>query len=215
MDQPDLTETERLQRLYTRRVAERPAPSACVSPEQMLAVIQREGSEAERMATLEHVMSCAACHREYQWLTAVDQAGTEAGAAGRRKSWWRERPLALAASLLAVVAAGLLVQGRLRIGSEPERGQYADIDLLSPATAPTTGDLTFAWRPVAGASAYVLEVQRPDGIIAFSDTTRDTVLVLAAAGRVLPDQEYRWWVRELTDASEPRSSEFRRLHLFR
>jgi hypothetical protein len=66
---------------------------------------------------------------------------------------------------------------------------------------------------VAGASEYVLEVQRPDGSIAISDTTRDTVLALEAAGQVLPDEEYRWWVRELTDGSEPRSSGFRPLRL--
>jgi hypothetical protein len=213
MDQPDLTETERLQRLYARRVAERPAPSACVSPEQILAVIQREGTEAERMTTLEHVMSCSACHREYRWLTAVDQAGIEADAGARRRNpWWQGRPMVLAASLLAVVAAGLLVQSRIRTGTEPVRGENGDIALVSPATAPATDDLTFVWRPAAGASGYVLEVQRPDGSIAFSDTTRDTVLTFGAAGQVLPDQEYRWWVRELTDGSEPRSSGFRRLH---
>jgi hypothetical protein len=213
MDQPDLTETERFQRLYARRVAERSAPTACVAPEQILAVIRRDGAEGERMEILEHVMSCAACHREYQWLTAVDQAGIEAGAAGeRRKAWWQGRPMALAASLLAVVAAGLLVQSRIRTGTEPVRGEDGDIVLVAPPTAPTSGDLTFVWRSAPGASGYVLEVQRSDGSIAFSDTTRDTLLTLGAANQVLPDEEYRWWVRELTDVSEPRSSGFRRLH---
>ncbi|HEY7481646.1 MAG TPA: hypothetical protein VH680_14115 [Gemmatimonadales bacterium] len=212
MDQPDLTES--LRRLYTRRVSERPAPSACVSPEQILAVIQREGSEAERMGTLEHVMSCAACHREYQWLTAVDQAGTEANATERRTAWWRGRPLALAASLLAVVAAGLLVQGRIRTSTEPVRGLSGHIVLISPEITPAPGDLTFVWRRAAGASGYVLEVQRLDGAIAYSDTTRDTLLTLGAVDQVLPGEEYRWWVRELTDGAEPRSSEFRRLHFF-
>jgi hypothetical protein len=57
-------------------------------------------------------------------------------------------------------------------------------------------------------------VQRLDGAIAYSDTTRDTLLTLGAVDQVLPGEEYRWWVRELTDGAEPRSSEFRRLHFF-
>jgi hypothetical protein len=35
----------------------------------------------ERIDTLEHVMACAACHREYAWLAAVHEAAVEAGRA--------------------------------------------------------------------------------------------------------------------------------------
>jgi hypothetical protein len=218
MDQPDLTGTERLQQLYRRRVAERgtAGDAACVSPEAILAVVRREGGEGARLATLDHVMSCAACHREYQWLTAVDRAGIEAGgnAAAPRAPWWRSAPLALAASLAAVAAAGLLLQTRLRGPGEPVRGEGGDIALVAPAAA-ATGDsgLTFVWRPAPGATGYVLEVQRGDGTIAFSDTTGDTTLALGDPAGLLPAAEYRWWVRELTDGAEPRSSAFRTLRL--
>ncbi|HEX6107243.1 MAG TPA: hypothetical protein VFZ26_16775 [Gemmatimonadales bacterium] len=218
MDQPNVTETERLQRLYSRRVAERGVAggAGCVSPEAILAVIRREGSEEERLATLDHVMSCAACHREYEWLAAVDQAATEAGggAASRRGPWWRSTPLALAASLTAAVAAGLLVRDQIRRAGEPVRGGTGDIELVAPAAATTAArELAFVWRPVPGATGYVLEVQRGDGAVAHADTTGDTVLVLPDPAGVLPDAEYRWWVRELTDGSEPRSSDFRTLRL--
>ena len=79
MEHRDVTETACLQQLYGRRVAARRegGGSDHAAVEAILAVVRREGTEQERLATLEHVMSCAACHREYEWLKAVDQAGVE------------------------------------------------------------------------------------------------------------------------------------------
>jgi hypothetical protein len=213
MDERDLKETENLRRIYTRQVAERRTPdsSRCVAPEAILAVLQREGSEESRLATLDHVMSCAACHREYELLSAVNEAAEEsAGSAARRGAWWRGTPLALAASLVAAIGAGLLVHDQIR-HSEPIRGEPGDIALVAPAaTAPAASGLTFVWRAAPGATGYVLEVQRADGSIAFADTTTDTTLALSNR---LPPAEYRWWVRELTDGAEPRSSELRPLEV--
>jgi hypothetical protein len=200
---------EGLERLYRARVAARPVVTErCVSPEAMLALLQRDGTEDERMATLEHVMSCPACHREYQWLATVDRAAVEAGgSAAPGRAWWRGAPLALAASLVAVIGAGLLVRAPWRAGGEPVRGEAGDVSLVEPAAGATIADSpTFAWHPLPEASAYVLEIQRADGSVARSDTTADTTLTLPAP---LPPAEYRWWVREVTDGADPRSSPFR------
>jgi hypothetical protein len=56
----------------------------------------------------------------------------------------------------------------------------------------------------------VLEIQGTDRGVVRSDTTADTTLRLPSA---LPAGEYRWWVREVTDGSEPRSSAFRTLKI--
>jgi len=219
MDQPELTDSARLQQLYSRRVAQRGAAgdASHVSPEAILAVIRREGSEEERLATLEHVMSCAECHREYEWLSAVNEAALEAeGGAGaaRGRSWTRFAPLALAASLLIAMGTGIAVYRRVRPGPEVVRGGTGDIALISPADSATVaGSLTFVWRPLPEASRYVLEVQRPDGSVVFADTTSDTTFTLTEPGRILPEVEYRWWVRETTDGAEPRSSALRELRL--
>jgi len=69
------------------------------------------------------------------------------------------------------------------------------------------------WHPLRGASHYVVEIQRPDRTVAFSDTTSDTTLTIADPSRVLSEKEYRWWVRETTDGAEPRSSSFRTLRV--
>jgi hypothetical protein len=217
MEQPNVAETERLQHLYSRRVVARgEGGGAHASPEEILAVVQREGSEEERLATLEHVMACAACHRDYEWLSAVDQAGAEAEGTTARatRPWWRGAPLALAASIAVAVGAAVVLSNSLRSGPERERGAGGDIVLIAPeATAGAGGPLTFTWRPVPGVSRYVLEVQRANGSIAFADTTTDTSATLADPSRLLPDSAYRWWVREATEGTEPRSSAFRDLRL--
>jgi hypothetical protein len=215
--EPDMIETEQLQRLYARRVASgrEGVGATCVTPEAILAVVRREGPEDERLATLEHVMACAACHREYQWLKAVDQAGVESAGAGLGRTWWRGAPLAMAASIAVIVGAAVVLSGVLRSGAERERGGAGDIVLIAPGPRATgEGPLAFTWRALPGASSYVLEIQRPDGSIALADTTADTVAAFTEpGGRLLPDSAYRWWVREVTDGSEPRSSAFRDLRL--
>jgi hypothetical protein len=221
MEQRDMNESPRLQELYARRVAAHGGADAGVhaTPEAILAAIQRDGPEAERLVTIEHVMSCAACHRDYEWLKAVDDAGEEfAERSGEHRvqsrPWWQGRQLALAASLLMALGAALAVRGVLRSGPELVRGGSGDIALLTPATrVAADAPLAFAWRAVPGVSRYVLEIQRADGSVAFTDTIADTVATVAPAGRLLPDTTYRWWVREVTDGSEPRSSALRELRL--
>src|SRR4051812_20443832 len=128
----DLSSIEGLGRLYRRRVDARKSPAAgCLPPEAMLALLEREGPESERLATLEHVMSCPDCHREYEWLAAVGRAATEAGGRPTRQTLWRRAPLALAASLMAAVAAGLLIRAQMR-GGESVRGETGDIALAAP-----------------------------------------------------------------------------------
>jgi hypothetical protein len=217
MEQPDVAETERLQKLYASRVAGRTGGEPHASPDAILAVVTRETSEEERLATLEHVMACAECHREYEWLTAVNEAGLEAqgtGAASPRRAWWRGAPMAMAASLLVAVGAGLVLSGVLRTGDDRERGASGDIALVGPGNQVSDkGPITFAWHAVAGVSRYVLEVQRTDGSVAIADTTADTSATVTDMTRLRPDSAYRWWVREVTDGSEPRSSVFRDLRL--
>jgi hypothetical protein len=219
MDQPNMIEDARLQELYARRMAARGdgGGTSCVTPEAILALVQREGTEEERLVTLDHVMACAACHREYEWLMAVDQAGLEAegaSAAGQRRVWWRGTPLALAASLAAVVGAAVVLSTVLHPGAELTRGAESDIVLIAPGVQAAAGrPITFTWRALPGVSRYVLEVQRPDGSIALADTTADTVVVVSDVARRLPDSAYRWWVREVTGGAEPRSSAFRDLRL--
>jgi hypothetical protein len=216
VEHPDV-DTARLQQLYARRVARQGTPPGCPTPEAVLALLRREGGEHERLATLEHVMSCPGCHREYQWLRAGDEAAVEAGgepAAVIRPAWWPGAPLALAASIVVVAGVAGLLSSVLWKGADRVRGTVSEIQLVTPgATANADATIAFAWHPLPKASRYVLEVQREDGSVALADTTADTVLTIAPSAALLPDSTYRWWVREASDAAEPRSSALRMLRL--
>jgi hypothetical protein len=102
----------------------------------------------------------------------------------------------------------------LRTGDDRERGATGDIALAGPGEQVSgSGPITFTWHPVPGASRYVLEIQHADGSVALTDTTADTTATVSDPSRLRPDSAYRWWVREATDGSEPRSSAFRDLRL--
>ena len=194
---------ERLRDLYQKSLAQGPA-SACATPEQLLDLVRREGSEDSRLRTLDHVMACPSCRREFDLLRAVEQAGVESGARPSRVRWQWQRmaPLALAASLLLALGVTIALN---RAGERPDqpRGAGSGVTLLAPAAQVPAHELvTFAWRPVRHANRYVLELlEGSGGKVVLSRETSDTVLVLDP--RLLqPGAEYQWWVRAVTPAGE-------------
>jgi hypothetical protein len=213
---------ERIRDAYARMLDARGGGSrdACATPEAMLAVARREGSDAARLATLDHVMACGACSRELELLRALDEAGGRAAGERtadvvplrQRASWRRVVPVALAASVLAVAGVGLL--GRAgRDAKDVARGEAGAVTLLAPVDAAgPRAPITFAWRPVPGATRYELEVLDAAGAVALGATTVDTVVV-ARAGRLAPGGAYRWWVRARDAAGAQRASEMRPLRV--
>ena len=207
----------------------------CPTPEAVLALVRREGSEDARLATLDQVMSCAACRRELDLLRAIDAAGegtadarsTDDGVIPLRPrgpttlSWRRALPLALAASL--VLAIGVGVRGRVdrtTAGSDTDvmRGDAgAVVMLITPEDADTTvapgAPVTFAWRPDPGAVRYVLEVLDADARVVIGQSTTDTVVTLRDLSRLTPGTDYRWWVRAVADGGPQRASPVRRLRV--
>jgi hypothetical protein len=214
---------ERLKVLYQNAIAARGdgARTQCPDPERLLAVARRDGSEEERLRTLDHAMSCGDCMRELELLRVIEKAGTRmsgTSAAGRRepvRSWRRAVPLALAAS--AVLAVSLVVRGRSDDGGagDPMRGgDSAAIALHTPRTSELRNNdsLYVAWQPVSGATRYVVEVLDTDGRAVLADTTSDTTLVLRGLDR-LAGRDYRWWVRAFGAGGVQRSSPLVRLRV--
>jgi len=60
-------------RLYQRGTANRrdAARVGCVPPEALLAVVEQQGSEEERLASINHAMTCADCGEELELLRAT------------------------------------------------------------------------------------------------------------------------------------------------
>jgi hypothetical protein len=167
--------------------------SACPDPDAILALVRREGSEETRLATLDHVMSCADCRSEFDLVRSIELAGAEAGAIARPGRRWMA-PLALAASVLLAV-----VIGRYALPGAPERdvvrsGEKDRLTLLAPPTEATTGSpILFAWHPIEGAGRYRLEVMNAGGEVVLEAETADTAIVLQSAADLEPG-EYQWWV---------------------
>lgn len=167
--------------------------SACPDPEAILALVRREGSEETRLATLDHVMSCADCRSEFDLVRSIELAGAEAGAIARPGRRWMA-PLALAASVLLAV-----VIGRYALPGAPERdvvrsGEKDRLTLLAPPTEATTGSpILFVWHPIEGAGRYRLEVMNAGGEVVLEAETADTAIVLQSAADLEPG-EYQWWV---------------------
>lgn len=192
----------RLQELYQRAIRARaePARSSCPSPERVRELVAREGSEASRLETLDHVMACHACQREFELLRAIAAAGPDDHPARR---WGGLRSLALAASLLIVVAgAAFTVRARSHRGAaDVMRGGGAQVMLIpSDPAAP----LVLRWHAVPGAVAYVMEALSDSGTVLAQDTTRDTTATISDAVRRTAGA--LWWVRaRRADGSEARS----------
>ena len=205
---------ERLRELYATAQAAHPGGAGeHASPEAIDALVRREGPEDARLGTLDHVMSCAECRRDFDLLRAVERAGVESGAtaerAGKRRGWLM--PAALAASVVLAVGVGRTV---LRPGSdEPTRGSGDAVELVLPGREARAGDsLTFAWQPVPDASRYDLELLDAGGGVAASVATTDTTATPAAA-RALPPGDYTWWVRATTSDARALRSALRPLRL--
>jgi hypothetical protein len=176
----------------------------CPPPEALQALARREGEEQPRLATLDHAMSCASCRAELDLLRSIEQAGAAVGA-GRhtpRRTW--VVPAALAATVLLAVGLGRFA---LAPNAEPVRsGEGAGVAVLAPAAEAAAGDpLAFAWRPVAGAERYRIEVLTGDGDVAIEAETRDTAVTIDGVRRLQPG-EYRWWVVAYTPRPGPRSA---------
>lgn len=216
-----MTTDQRLREAYARAVEARDVSSraACVSPEALLALARREGRERDRLATLDHAMSCAACRRELELLRAIERAGDEGvQQAVERIRWRRYVSIAIAASAVLAVLAVSLGPGRQlwdRDGGDVARSPGSDVVLLAPATAVSMSagaPLVFTWRPVPGARDYTLEVLTSEGMVALSRQTPDTSLTVAPPASLAPG-EYHWTVRARGDGGAEHRSDARRLRV--
>lgn len=221
MSDARLTDT-RLRDLYARALDTPDERKGCPEPEDMLALVRGEGDEGKRLETLDHVMACANCSREFELLRAIDRANADdaSGGAGPetrvtplrpRTSWRRYAPLAIAAMILVAVGVNLANRDG---GRDVMRGEQTTVALVGPADEVPAGvPVEFAWRKHPDALRYELEVLDTTGNVTYAASTADTMAT--ASGTTLPPGDYRWWVRASTRTGDQRASEMRRLRVLR
>jgi hypothetical protein len=192
-----------LRERYQRAVAQRLTKdrSACPSVEALEALAGRTGAESARLATLDHVMKCAACQADFELFRAIHGAGKST------------RP-ALAPRWYAIAAAAVLVVGMsffaLRDSPPLMRGDSAAAG--GPVPIAPRGDVEvattrrFVWRSVPNAIRYAVELLETGGRVRATAAVTDTVWQLPDSVQLRSGLELDWWVRaELPGGREERS----------
>ena len=168
-----------------------------VSAERLRRLVEGEGSESERLRTLDVALSSAEGRRERGIAWAAARA-----ARPPRRSWQR---FTLAASVLVVVGLGASTLW-LRQRNPPTtglRGSDSPVTLVAPVGEVRSDRATrFLWRAVGNADRYQIVVVDTTGAEMYAGETRDTALTLPDSVRLMPGRAYLWWVQaRLNDQS--------------
>ncbi len=184
---------------YARELAQarRPERAACPSPETLVGLVDREGSEAERLEALDHVMSCDGCRRDFELLRATTGAGTQLMRREQRFNlrWVRGSPWRLASAAVLVLAIGGITTLAVRNNQTVSRGPAEPL-LVGPTGSVASSDaMQLVWRRAANATRYQVELLSAAGDSVYTTTTQDTTLVLSSGVRLTRGSEYLWSVR--------------------
>lgn len=166
-----------------------------VSAERLRRLVEQEGSESERLRTLDVALSTAEGRRELEIAWAASRA-----ARPPRRSW---RRYAVAASILVVAGAATLFVTRRDTTVDTLRGRESPLTLVAPlGEVRVEGAKKFLWRAVGNADRYQLVVVDTAGTELYAAETRDTAMSLPDSVKLVPGHAYLWWVQaRLTDQS--------------
>ena len=189
---------EKLRDAYERGLPPNDGSSSLddVSAERLRRLVEREGSDSERLRTLDVALSTAEGRRELEIAWAAARA-----ARPRRRTWAR---YAAAASILVLAGTSALwLRERRADPANVLRGGESPVVLVSPVGSVRSPQARhFAWRPVTRAQRYTLVVVDTTGAEMFASETRDTAMVLPDTVRLTPGRTYMWWIQaRLADES--------------
>ena len=133
---------EELRRAYQRSSKSTP-PGPHPEPEELARIVNGEGSEAERLALLEHVLRCPTCGPELDLLRVASE-----GARAAHRQMPAARWLALAAVAILVIALGTLAlrSRRLTPADDVMRGHAAAMSLIAPASGARVSLPITSWK---------------------------------------------------------------------
>ena len=199
---------EQLRVIYERILAAPRATGAddgAPTPEEMLALAEGRGSEAERLRVLDGVMRSEDARRDFELLRAA--------VAAARPRVWRLAPV-FAAAAVVIVAAGLGALWWPDRAADPVRGDTAAVRLTAPNDAPSVSSpLILAWHRVPDAASYEVELVEASGNLVQMATLADTTWTPPPSIHLQAGVEYRWWVRAMLADGRTLESPPRRLVL--
>jgi hypothetical protein len=190
---------ERLREAYERGLPSNDGATSLddVAAERLRRLVEREGSENERLRTLDMALSTAEGRRELEIAWAAARASRP-----RRTVAWRKYAIAASVLMLAGTSA-LWLRQREGPSAEVMRGSDSPVTLVAPVGRVTGERAThFVWRRVPNAQRYTLVVVDTAGTELFASDTRDTAIVLPDSVHLAPGGSYLWWVQaRLSDES--------------
>jgi hypothetical protein len=183
-----------LRQAYERLMRARDATRRddAVPIEAMLALVERRGSDEERLRTLDAVMRSAEARAELEVLRAAAGAVPVVPSEHARvlRRW-----IPIAAAAVLVVVASLVMRAPTPSADTMRGGDANAIVLVGPDAMSAGAPRPFVWRSTAGVSRYTFELLDADGAVVHTATTRDTMLALPPAVRLVAGADYRWVVR--------------------
>jgi hypothetical protein len=188
------------QAMVARRLGGR---MACPSPDAVQALVERTAPEADRLATLDHVMQCAPCRGEFELLRALREAAPTAKRFALPPRW------VAAAAVIALVATSTILWQLDRADDRVMRAGSDGVTLVQPTGVVRDSDSrALVWNSVPEATRYAVELFSGDSV-RYAAEVRDTVLTLPDSVRLAPG-EHGWWVRARYADGAERISRFER-----
>jgi hypothetical protein len=211
-----MTDDARLRSAYDELLAAR-APAdrvGCPAPEALLRVVDREGDETSRLATLDHVLTCSWCRPELDMLRAsADAASMVAPASSASSLGMRRLPLralAMAAGIVVVIGVGVVVRDQGDQARGTLRGNGSAITLGIPERR-ADGALLLRWSRVTDATRYRVELFTVSGATVAQAVVSETTYVVRPDTTAGATRPLNWMVTAITADGAERSSPMGRI----
>jgi hypothetical protein len=176
---------------------EQVTPASQLPLDRLQSLVDQSGTEAERLRSLDVLMSSAEGRREFEVAWAAARAARE-----RDTRSFAQRPairwFAAAAMLVIAVGSGAvwMNQRDTEAATERLRGGESPVQLVAPGTDNVPERrVRFTWRSVANAKEYTLVVVDTAGGDVFATNTRDTSVTLPDSLSLRSGAQYLWWVQ--------------------
>ena len=161
-----------------------------VAAERLRRLVEQEGSDEERLHTLDQLLSTADGRRDLEIVWGAARASRVRPSS--RRAW--------IGAAAAIVLAVPMLWVALKKPSDVMRGESSPITLVAPLDNPSREQASrFVWRKLSDAERYTLVVvDAASGEEVYAAETRDTAVVLPDSVALLAGRSYLWWVQART-----------------
>ena len=165
-----------------------------VAAERLRRLVEQEGSDEERLHTLDNLLSTVEGRRDLEIVWGAARAS-------RARTTWRRAWIGAAAVMVLAVP---VLWFAMKDPPDVMRGESSPITLVAPLANPSREQASrFVWRKFTDAERYTLVVvDASSGEEVYAAETRDTAVVLPDSVALVAGRSYLWWVQARTSLGE-------------